>query len=164
MSSTWKRRQRRLRALARYRWFLHRSHFAILNLLDLQRLHRILAAHRSRDPQLLRVIRREIIRKQSAAMDHGRGTIPVEMHSVTQCLRITKRTALKCAKCEAHWTSGTKRNTERKPQTFQAYRATAYRDAWPPEPHSIGNRTIDHGTGKDHLSIEQSPAHRAPDH
>ena len=44
------------------------------------------------------------------------------------CQRINKKVAEKCVICGAHWSTGIRHNTEPR-----AHKATAYRDAWPPQ-------------------------------
>ena len=92
---------------ARRAWFLHRTGAVTLNPFALQHLRHILAAHHSRVLQFLKRVDKQIMEQELWPWRCAR------------CQRINKKNALKCAMCQAHWTSGTRHNTQPKQQLAQ---------------------------------------------
>ena len=124
--------QRRQRALARRAWFLHRKGISTLTHFALQKLLRTLAAHHSKDQSLLRRIHRHL--KMEEELWPWR---------CTRCQRINRKNALKCAICQAYWTSGTRHSTQPKPKNAASpeweewsQQWDASQDAWNWEDHA----------------------------
>ena len=103
---TSRRRARRLRSQARFRWFLHRTGIRRLGLAQLQGLLRRLSAHHSKDPQLLRVIGKAI----QVAMATQNTTYP--WHCT--CGSLNGKRAIHCPLCGQHWTVGTPHSNQPK--------------------------------------------------
>eukprot|EP00435_Cladocopium_sp_Y103_P003270 s5032_g1.t1 len=100
-----RRRQRRDRAVARRRWFLHRSGQVILSSAQLWELHLKLQQHHSRDPAFLRRVR--------AAMTALPWRCP--------CGRKNRKTAWNCPDCTGSWQYGTpvvEKNQQEVPQQY----------------------------------------------
>ena len=101
-----------MRQQARRAWFLHRTGAVTLNPFALQHLRHILAAHHSRVLQFLKRVDKQIMEQELWPWRCAR------------CQRINKKNALKCAMCQAHWTSGTRHNTQPKQQLAQQEEAS----------------------------------------
>ena len=108
LSGTRKRRLRRQRAAARTAWYLHRTGRVLLDLPALQRIKRTLSSHHSKD--------RNFIRKIQLQIDMDPELFPWRFSA---CQRINKKTATRCAICQAHWSSGTRHRTEPHSQSYQ---------------------------------------------
>ena len=83
-----------MRAVARRRWFLHRTGQRVLFFGELKHLRGILAAHHSCDAQFHRRI--------TAAMDSSR--FRQKPWGRRFCKRLTKANATYCGQCGRHWT------------------------------------------------------------
>ena len=75
-----------------------------LNLWRLKRVRQTLSAHHSRDSSFLQSISKKIMESE------------LWPWRCTNCQRINKKQAMKCVICYAHWTSGTRHNTQPKQQ------------------------------------------------
>lgn len=95
-SASLRRSQRRQRARARLRWYLHRTGKEPLNFQQLQRIYSLLNRHHSRDPHLLHSI--------LAAL---RATMTKKHPSwrCVQCHVVMKGTFPRCWKCGTEWHS-----------------------------------------------------------
>lgn len=93
-----------MRQSARRDWFLHRKGLVILNRWRLKRVRQTLSTHHSRDSSFLLHISKKIMESE------------LWPWRCTSCQRINKKQAIKCVICYAHWTSGTRHNTQPKQQ------------------------------------------------
>ena len=90
-SADWKRTLRRKRAVARFRWWKHRTGQARLTVAELRNILRTLSGHHSRDVHFLQKIRKQI----SMALTPWR---------CANCRRMAKAKAEYCPSCGQHWT------------------------------------------------------------
>ena len=88
-----KRRLRRSRATARFRWWLHKTGQYPLKVIELVRLKRVLASHHSRDLNFIKAIKSHI------------ATMTAEPWRCATCLRLVKGTAEYCPGCGGFWSN-----------------------------------------------------------
>lgn len=120
-TNTIRRRARRNRARARFRWHQHRTGVRVLSQKQLLTLHRILAAHHSRDPVLLKAIKVQVNKSDMASRNSFPWKCP--------CGRLNGKKADYCPKCTRHWSSGTPHSNEPKHGTSQSH-ATNQNTQW----------------------------------
>ena len=93
LSESRRRRERRQRALARYRWWLVKQNHLKPSKQALQVWHDQLAAHHSRDPRLLKSIKAAMASATNAELAPWK----------CSCMRLNKKTAEYCGQCGKHW-------------------------------------------------------------
>lgn len=146
-----RRKLRKQRAVARHRWFLHKKGIKRLHFLGLLRVRDILKRHHSKDTSFLAHIKREMA---SSAESYP--------WKCSGCHRLNKKTMDECPVCYAHWSTGTRHNTE--PKTSKKYSqnytwgdpdADAF---WKEETWDYGQ---DHGRGNAGWKSRSSSRHQA---
>ena len=100
-TSTQRRRERKIRAQARLRWFLHRKGHRVLTSAQLEQIHRQLRVHHSRDPKFLKLIQKEMASMRSTSQTRQPKDPPWRCGP---CKRLVKGKEEYCPGCHYHWT------------------------------------------------------------